>query len=117
MISIGDLEIPITRTNMILLTSKKHEKEDKLVVNNQGITQTLEAMQRLQFAGSRYTKGECSKVSNSSETSSKWSRKENDGKTSHHPMVVSIARKELRQALITIMTLEIAREGITTFDI
>jgi len=35
----------------------------------------------------------------------------------HHPMVVSIAGKELRQALITILTPETAREGITTFDL
>ena len=35
----------------------------------------------------------------------------------HHPMEVSMARKELRQALIAILTLEIARKGITTLDI
>ena len=39
------------------------------------------------------------------------------GKHPHHPMVVSIAGKELRQALITILTSEIAKEGITFFDL
>ena len=35
----------------------------------------------------------------------------------HHPMVVTIVGKELRQALIAILTLEMARKGITTLDI
>ena len=35
----------------------------------------------------------------------------------HHPMVVSIVRKEMRQALITILTPETTRKGITSFDI
>jgi len=35
----------------------------------------------------------------------------------HHPMVVSIAGKDLRQALIAILTPEAARKGITTLDI
>ena len=35
----------------------------------------------------------------------------------HHPMVVSIAGKELREALIAILTSEMARKGITTLDI
>ena len=35
----------------------------------------------------------------------------------HHPMEVSMARKELRQALIAIMTSETTREGITTLNI
>jgi len=39
------------------------------------------------------------------------------GKHPHHSMAVSIAGKELRQALIAILTLETARKGITTLDI
>ena len=35
----------------------------------------------------------------------------------HHPMVVSIARKGLRQALIAILTPESTRKGITSLDI
>ena len=35
----------------------------------------------------------------------------------HHPMAVPFARKELRKALITILTPETARKGITTLDI
>ena len=57
MISIGDVEIPITETNMRLLTRMRHEEEKELGVNNQRITQPLEVMQRPQFAGSRYTEG------------------------------------------------------------
>jgi len=34
MISIGDLEIPITRTNMRLLTRMRHEEKEELGVNN-----------------------------------------------------------------------------------
>jgi len=71
MISVGDLEIPITGTNMRLLARMRHEEEEKFGVNNQGITQPFEVVQRSQFVGSRYTKGECSKVSDSFETSSK----------------------------------------------
>jgi len=78
MISVGDLEIPITRTNMRLLTRTRHE-EKELGVNNQGITQPLEVVYENRFAGLRYTKGECLKVLDSSETSS---GKENDGKAS-----------------------------------
>ena len=93
----------------------KEEKE--LGVNNQGITQPLEVVQRPQFVGSRYTKGECSKVSDSSKTSSKSSRKENDGNNPHHPIEVSMARKELRQALIAILALDTERKGIISFNI
>ena len=35
----------------------------------------------------------------------------------HRPVAVSIARKELRPALIAILTPEIAKKGITSFDI
>jgi len=35
----------------------------------------------------------------------------------HHPMVVSIAGRELRQALITILTPETSRNGIISFNI
>ena len=35
----------------------------------------------------------------------------------HHPMVVSIAGKELRQALITIISPKTERKGITSLDI
>lgn len=35
----------------------------------------------------------------------------------HHPMIVPIAGRELRQALIAILTSEAAREGITNFDL
>ena len=82
MIYVGDLEIPIARTNMRLLTRTRHEEEKELGVNNQGITQPLEVVHKHQFASLRYTKGECSKVSDSSKTSSKSLRKENDGNTS-----------------------------------
>ena len=71
--------MPITGTKMRLLTRMRHKEEKELGVNNQGITQPLEVVQRPQFAGLRYTKGEFSKVSDSSEMSSKSSRKENDG--------------------------------------
>jgi len=77
--SVGDLEIPITGTNMRLLTRMRHEEKEELGVNNQGITQPLEFVHEHRFGGSRYTKGECSKVLVLSEISS---RKENDGKTS-----------------------------------
>ena len=53
MISIGDVEIPIIGTNMRLLTWTRHKEEKELRVNNQGITQRLEVMQRPQFAGLR----------------------------------------------------------------
>ena len=79
MISIGDLEIPITGTNMRLLTRMRHKEEEELGVNNQGITQPLEVVQRPQFVGLGYTEGECSKVSGTSETLLKSSRKEDDG--------------------------------------
>ena len=39
------------------------------------------------------------------------------GKHPHHPMAVSIVGRELRQALIAILTSETAREGITIFDL
>ncbi len=42
MISVGDVEIPITGTNMRLLTRMRHEEKEELGVNNQGITQPLE---------------------------------------------------------------------------
>ena len=35
----------------------------------------------------------------------------------HHPMTIYITRKELRQILITILTPETSRKGITSFDI
>jgi len=35
----------------------------------------------------------------------------------HHPMAVSIARKEMRPALITILTPEMEMKGITSFDL
>ena len=35
----------------------------------------------------------------------------------HHPMEVHVAVKELRQALITVIALEITREGITSITI
>lgn len=82
MTSVGDVEIPITGTNMRLLTRMSHKEKEELGVNNQGITQPLEVVHEHRFAGSRYTKRECSKVSESSETSMKSSRKENDGNTS-----------------------------------
>jgi len=50
-ISVGDLEIPITGTNIRLLTRMRHKEEKELGVNNQGITQPLEVEQRPQFAG------------------------------------------------------------------
>ena len=78
MIYVGDVEIPITWTNMRLLTRTRHEEEEELGFNNQGITQPLEVVQRPQFAGLRYTEGE----SDSSETLSKSKRKENDENTS-----------------------------------
>jgi len=67
---------------MRLLTRMRYKEEKELGVNNQGITQPLEVVQRPQFAGLGYVEGECSKVSDSSKTSSKSSRKENDGNTS-----------------------------------
>ena len=67
---------------MRLLTRMRNEEEEKLGVNNQGITHPFEVMTRPQFVGSRYTRGECSNVSDSFKTSSKSSRKENDGKAS-----------------------------------
>ena len=39
------------------------------------------------------------------------------GKHPHHPMEVSIAGREWRQVLIAMLTLETAKEGITTFDL
>ncbi len=62
MISIGHVEIPIIGTNMRLLNRRRHDEEKELGVNNQGITQPLEVVQRPQFVGLRYTKGECLKV-------------------------------------------------------
>ncbi|MCY6488368.1 hypothetical protein, partial [Actinobacillus pleuropneumoniae] len=56
-ISIGDLVIPITGTNMRLLTRMRHEEKEELGVNNQGITPPLEVVHEHPFAGSRYTKG------------------------------------------------------------
>ena len=53
MISVGDLEIPITGTNMRLLTRMRHDKKEKLGVNNQGITQPLEVVHKHRFAGLR----------------------------------------------------------------
>jgi len=81
MMSVGDLEIPIRRTNMRLLTRMRHEEGKEIGVNNQGITQPLEVVHRPQFVRLRYTKGECSKVSDSFEASSKSLMKENDGNT------------------------------------
>jgi len=51
MISIGDLEFPITGTNMRLLTRTRHKEEKELGVNNQGITQILEVVHKHRFAG------------------------------------------------------------------
>lgn len=82
MISVGDVEILITGKNMRLLTRMRYKGEEELGVNNQGITQPLEVVQRPRFAGLGYTEGECSKVLDSSKTSSKSLRKENDGYTS-----------------------------------
>jgi len=95
MMSVGDLEIPIIGTNMRLLTRTRHKKEEKLGINNQYLTQPLEIVQRPQFTGSRYTKGECSKVSDSSETSLKSSSKENDGKTSPSSHVSSHCKERI----------------------
>jgi len=39
------------------------------------------------------------------------------GTHTHHSVEVSIARQELRKALIAILTPQIAREGIITFDL
>ena len=39
------------------------------------------------------------------------------GKHPHHPTTVPIAGIELRQAPITILTLETKKEGITIFDL
>ena len=39
------------------------------------------------------------------------------GKHPHHPMAVSIAGRELRQALIAILTSKTTKEGIITFDL
>jgi len=44
MISVGDMEIPITGTNMRLLTRMRSKEEKFLSVNNQGITQSLEVV-------------------------------------------------------------------------
>jgi len=44
MSSIGDLDIPIIGTNMRLLTRMRHEEEEELGVNNQGITQPLDVV-------------------------------------------------------------------------
>jgi len=44
MIFVGDLEIPITGTNMRLLTRTRHEEEKKHGVNNQGINQLLKVV-------------------------------------------------------------------------
>jgi len=82
MISIGDVEILIIGTNMRLLTRMRYKEEEELGANNQGITQPLEVVHEHRFVGSRYTQRECLKVSESSETSMKLSRKENDGNTS-----------------------------------
>ena len=66
---------------MRLLTRIRHEEKEELGVSNQGITPPLEVVHKHPFAGSRYTKGECSKVSESSETLMESTRKENDGNT------------------------------------
>jgi len=58
MMSVGDLEIPITRTNMRLLTRMKHREREELGVNHQGITQPSKVVHEHQFVGSRYSKGE-----------------------------------------------------------
>ena len=39
------------------------------------------------------------------------------GKHPHHPMVVSVIGRELRQALIGMLTSETTKEGIITFDL
>ena len=76
-ISIGSLEVPISRTDMILLTNMGY-KGGGLGVNGQGMTQPLEVVQRPQFASLGYIGGECSKVSEASKTLSKPSNKEDD---------------------------------------
>jgi len=76
------VEIPITGTNMRLLTRMRYKEEEELGVNNQCITQPLEVVQRTRFVGLGYTKGECSKVSDASETLLKLSREGNDGNSS-----------------------------------
>jgi len=58
MMSVGDLEIPITGTNMRLLTKTRHEEKELRAIN-QGITQPLEVVHEHRFVGSRYNKGEC----------------------------------------------------------
>ena len=61
-ISMGNVEIPITGTGMRLLT-KMGYKGGGLGINGQGITQPLEVMQRPQLAGLGYIEGQFSKVS------------------------------------------------------
>lgn len=117
MISVGDLEIPITGTNMRLLTRMRYKEEKELGVNNHGITQPFEVVERPQFIGLGYTEGECSKLQILPRHRQNRRGKRMMGTYPHHPMEVPIARKELRQSLIAIMTLETKRKGITSHDI
>ena len=80
-ISIGNVEIPITGTDMRLLT-KMGYKGGGLGVNGQGMTQPLEVMQRPKFIGLGHTEVECSKVLEASKKLFKTLSKENYGNTS-----------------------------------
>ena len=116
MIYTGDLEIAITGTNMRLLTRMRHEKEEKLGINNRRITQPLEVVQRPQFAGMGYTNGKCSKVSYAFDTSSKLSRKENDGNTSPSSHGSFHCRERVEASSHHHNDIRDDKEGITSFN-
>lgn len=80
-VSIGNVEIPITGRKMRPLTKMRY-KEEELGVKSQGITLPLEVEQRPRFARLGCTKGQFSKVSKASMTLLRWPRKEDDGDTS-----------------------------------
>ena len=80
-ISVENVEIPITGTGMRLLT-KMGYRGGVLGIHGQGITQPLEVVQRPRYACLGYTKGECSNMSGASTTLMKPSRKKDDGETS-----------------------------------
>lgn len=82
LISVGNVEIPISGTNMRLLTRMSYKEEEVLGVNNQGIIEPLEVERRTQFATLGSTEGQCSKTSEASTTLLKWLRKRDDGNTS-----------------------------------
>lgn len=67
-ISVGTVEIPVTRKNMRLLTEMRYTEEEGLGVNDQGITQPLEVEERSRFAKLGCTEGQCSKMSEASMT-------------------------------------------------